>query len=489
MHVDLTNEQSAFLASKPAGGREVRFARAVVLVSVVVFLAAAPFARTRLPELPAFIPLYVASLFICDLVTAALLFAHFSVLRSVALLVLAGGYLFTAFATAAYALIFPGLFPFAAGLGPGPQTTSAMYMFWHGVFPLFVIAYVQVQSRPVPAHAVRPAMFATGVGVAMLVGGFTVFATAGHDHVPVFLDGNLTTETGRTALLGIWLLSLLAGWVLWRRRPHTVLDVWLMVVVCVWLFDIALAAILNSGRYDLGWYVGRIYGMVAASCLLITLLLENAKQFAHLVKMSVELGTANQALAQLSRQDGLTGLANRRHFDVYLAEQLALAARHRRGLALVLCDVDHFKAFNDRYGHQAGDVCLKKVAAALRSCCHRPADMVARYGGEEFALVLPETGLDGAHRLGEAARAAVAQLGIPHGGHPASSHVSISGGIAAVAARVDMTAQELIAAADHALYRAKHLGRDRMVGMPPPVGRSSAEPVVLPSDPVPLMDY
>jgi len=186
----------------------------------------------------------------------------------------------------------------------------------------------------------------------------------------------------------------------------------------------------------------------------------------ELARVSADLAAANVALEQLSLHDGLTGLANRRYFDAHLATQMAIMRRQRRGLALVLCDIDVFKAFNDEYGHQAGDECLKKVAAALRSCCRRPADMAARYGGEEFALILPETDLRGAQRIAEAAREAVAKLRIPHGPSAMAPHVTISGGISATQRKVDFTVERLIAGADAALYQAKAEGRDRIATLP-----------------------
>jgi diguanylate cyclase (GGDEF)-like protein len=172
---------------------------------------------------------------------------------------------------------------------------------------------------------------------------------------------------------------------------------------------------------------------------------------------------ANGALEVLSQQDGLTGLANRRYFDQYLGEQIAIARRYGRGLALLLCDVDSFKAYNDRYGHQAGDGCLKRLAGALRSCCCRAADMAARYGGEEFAIILPETGLSGAMQIAEAAKDAVAELRIAHEKSSTALYVSISGGIAVLPHNGSSSASQLIMEADRCLYQAKHLGRNRMV--------------------------
>jgi len=188
---------------------------------------------------------------------------------------------------------------------------------------------------------------------------------------------------------------------------------------------------------------------------------------AQLAKSLEELNEANKQLERLSQHDGLTGVANRRYFDKYLETQIGIARRHNRTLSLILCDVDAFKLYNDNYGHQAGDQCLKQVAAAIQSCCRRTADVVARYGGEEFAIVLPETGLRGAMRVAEAAREAVARLKIPHGHSPAAPIVSISGGVAVTVWKGEGTAQQLIASADQMLYEAKHRGRNRMVAAQP----------------------
>jgi diguanylate cyclase (GGDEF)-like protein len=161
----------------------------------------------------------------------------------------------------------------------------------------------------------------------------------------------------------------------------------------------------------------------------------------------------------------LTHLANRRFFDSYLESQLAIATRYRRALALVMCDIDAFKAYNDHYGHPAGDECLRQVAAAIGSCCRRGADVAARYGGEEFAMILPETDLAGALVIAEAALKAVAQLQIPHEYSPAGPYVSISGGVSVVCGNFDFTTQQLISEADRTLYQAKRLGRNRIVGV------------------------
>jgi diguanylate cyclase (GGDEF)-like protein len=182
-----------------------------------------------------------------------------------------------------------------------------------------------------------------------------------------------------------------------------------------------------------------------------------------LIDLSNELTAANQRLETLSHQDGLTGIANRRSFDFLIERQFLEATRRKEAFSVVLCDVDHFKAYNDRYGHLAGDECLRKVAGALARSCKRATDVAARYGGEEFALLLPETPSEGALIVVEAARRELAALAIAHEDSQTSNVVTFSAGIATYAPDRDKASRDLTARADEALYRAKNLGRNRAV--------------------------
>src|ERR1700704_2904402 len=166
----LTDERRVFLSTLPAERGERRLALAAVLASVAVFLAAAPFAKLPLTQIGAFIPIYESALVINDLITAVLLFGQFGILRSRSLLVLASGYLLTAFIAVAHALTFPGLFSPTGLLGAGPQSTAWLYMFWHGGFPLFVVAYSLLKGRRDEANQTRwPAGIAILVSVAAVI--------------------------------------------------------------------------------------------------------------------------------------------------------------------------------------------------------------------------------------------------------------------------------------------------------------------------------
>lgn len=176
-----------------------------------------------------------------------------------------------------------------------------------------------------------------------------------------------------------------------------------------------------------------------------------------------ELHQANQRLEQLAHQDGLTGLANRRHLDTTLAAEFRRAARSGSALSLIMIDVDFFKQYNDLYGHQAGDECLRRIAGVLKERQRRPGDLAARYGGEEMVMLLPETDAAGAMQVAEKIRADIQALDLPHRGNPRGV-VTASAGVCAMELLPpdERTVQDLLGRADAALYDAKHGGRNQV---------------------------
>ena len=175
------------------------------------------------------------------------------------------------------------------------------------------------------------------------------------------------------------------------------------------------------------------------------------------------LQAANQQLMQISLIDPLTGVANRRHFDEMIQRAWRSGARHQFEIALILMDIDSFKAYNDHLGHPAGDECLRRVANELAAGLLRPDDFLARYGGEEFAVILPKTGRSGAAIVAERLRSNVESLGIPHPAAQAGP-VTISQGLACTVPTPASSPSALIARADEALYEAKRSGRNKLCG-------------------------
>jgi diguanylate cyclase (GGDEF)-like protein len=183
---------------------------------------------------------------------------------------------------------------------------------------------------------------------------------------------------------------------------------------------------------------------------------------ARVKERTKELEGANFKLQRLSRTDGLTGVANRRYFEEILEREWAAARRHELSLAAIMLDIDYFKPFNDMYGHQAGDHCLKQIARVFDKSLRRGNDLVARYGGEEFVILLPDTHHEQALEIAELLRESIAELEVQHEGSPwqkltASVGVAVYG----AASGID-SAFELIERADRALYQAKHRGRNQV---------------------------
>lgn len=181
----------------------------------------------------------------------------------------------------------------------------------------------------------------------------------------------------------------------------------------------------------------------------------------HCLRVSQEqLGEANLLLQKLNGLDGLTGIANRRKFDDDIAREWQRALRNGTSLALLMCDVDSFKHYNDTYGHQAGDHCLKRIALVLTEQLKRPGDAAARFGGEEFAILLPDTSVDGAVHLAKLCLQQVQSLSIENKGVRPVEFITMSIGAAQILPGAPCTVTELIGAADRALYAAKHRGRN-----------------------------
>jgi diguanylate cyclase (GGDEF)-like protein len=182
-----------------------------------------------------------------------------------------------------------------------------------------------------------------------------------------------------------------------------------------------------------------------------------------LVQILIDQGDDSAQEGEKARIDGLTQIANRRRFDEYLLQEWGRHIRMQQPLSLLICDVDHFKLYNDSRGHQAGDECLKSVAKAI-SQCDRAGDLLARYGGEEFAMVLPQTNCAGAVQVAERIRAAVVGAALPHAASPVCDRVTVSIGVACITPQPHgpTNARTLIEAADRQLYLAKHLGRNQV---------------------------
>lgn len=195
--------------------------------------------------------------------------------------------------------------------------------------------------------------------------------------------------------------------------------------------------------------------------------LQRDEAYRALRESQKKLAETNLELLHLVNMDGLTGLANRRHFDESLFIEWKRAARNKSPLAVLMLDIDYFKAYNDTYGHLKGDEVLRQVADIIRTSVMRPADQASRYGGEEFVVILPETEVEGAQKLAEEIRTRVEALAIPHGASDTAPSLTLSIGVAGVMPSETQEPFWLVNCADAALYQAKKSGRNRVsVGTP-----------------------
>jgi len=306
--VDAEVPSSDFLANATASAGQRRLALVVVILSLVLFAVLLPFAKVKLAQVPAFIPAYEAALVITDVVTAVLLLGQFIKLRSRAMLALAAGYLFDALIAMAHGLSFPGGFGPSGVIGGGSQTTVWLYAMWHAVFPLFVVGYALLKDdhQPLPAEATRPLAIAASAFVVVVVGAMVVAVTIGHDELPPLLVNGNYSPTYVGLLGAAWLLSIGAVALLMVRGLRSVLDLWIAVVMCVWVLDVSLSAVFNAARYDLGFYGGRFYGLLAGSFVLAVLLLETSGLLNRMAEAAEALrgqtvrlkGTVRESLAR-----------------------------------------------------------------------------------------------------------------------------------------------------------------------------------------------
>jgi diguanylate cyclase (GGDEF)-like protein len=455
---------ASLILSTTAPGRGQRIAAGLAtLVLLAVALLALPNGAMALPTNPGFLPAYGGVVLVSDLITAALLFSQARAAQDRATAYLGTAYLFSVVALIPHLLAFPGVFAAQPVIG---ESASAVWLWcvWHAGFALCVARYALRRGRAGSGPMHLPRILAAVGGT---VFAFTLLATAGLPYLPVILEGSgfgRLTTTGIGPFVLACNVATLAI-VLVRLRGRTTVDLWLSVAMLAASLDVLLT-LCGGGRFTLGWYVSRLQSLAAGLTVLVALLSELAILFN-------KLSGLNEHLQRLSVTDGLTQIANRRGFDEALSRAWLDAERAETAISLLMVDIDHFKGFNDAYGHPAGDECLRRVAALISSHARRPYDIAARLGGEEFALLMPATEEAGAAMIAARLRAGIEGLMIPNAGSRLG-HITVSGGIATLRPGARHHAPDVLtAAADQALYQAKTSGRNRVSAF-----RGAADPVV-----------
>ncbi len=308
-----------------------------------------------------------------------------------------------------------------------------------------VLGFRGVTMVSTAAHAVLTLFFAIADGFGMA----TLFILlVGTPVVQVFFGLNY----GMRATLLFGLLTIAAfslAYVLAPAQEQTMtLPIFQMVMVIVGCLTVLSAVVNGRAR--------------AKKYMIVQLLREQQERNQLIEEQNRKLEQQSRELRRMSMIDGLTGVANRRHFEESLERewQRSRRAPGRHPLALIMVDVDHFKAFNDVTGHTHGDDCLIRIAQALETAAARPPDLAARYGGEEFSLLLPDTDMEGATAIAGRIREHIRELDIPHPAFDDGRRITVSQGVAVIEPELDREALSLVKRCDQALYRAKAAGRD-----------------------------
>lgn len=311
-----TGQPQIFLSTLPAGPGQRRMALVMVAVLFAACALSVPFVGIQLTRVEPFIPAYETVLLVNDGITAALLYAQYAILRERGVLVVATAYLFTALIVVPHMLTFPGLFAPTGLLGAGLSSTAWIYMFWHGGFPLAMIAYALIDPAPREGgrrFAGRKAIAASIVVALVIAGAAAWLATGGASALPPLMaDATHRLPTIVYAGGTLWILGVIACLAVWWRG-RSVLDLWLAVVLCAGLCELVLSVILNPARFTVGFYLGRVYSAIAASTVLILLLFDITALYAQLARAIAterrererRLAEAEAMLSHLSRVSDL----------------------------------------------------------------------------------------------------------------------------------------------------------------------------------------
>jgi diguanylate cyclase (GGDEF)-like protein len=448
---NFSNSGASTVRSGP-GRVQTWFALSVIAMLVIGAAIVTPHSGMPLKPIPGLLTAFSTAMIVTNLLLAAMLFIKGRVEEGPDTIRLGAAYLYVGLVVIPQTMSFPGALTDAPLIG-STETSLWFWVCWHVGFGLAVIRYAWCSGRQnLPRFGIfRPV--AEIIAAASVV---TYVAVVWANDLPrLLVNGHFELSgVGLVIHVVVVLVTLSALLSVARLRAATPEQLWLVVGLVASCAEVWLT-LHSSARFALGWYLAKAGSLLTSFFVLVSLMHE-------ITRLYSEAAINNRTLANLARLDGLTGVSNRRHFDETLAEEFRRARRTGMPLGLIMMDVDHFKAFNDRYGHPAGDECLRRVASVLEKTVCRPGDKAFRYGGEEFAVLLPATPLEGARVIAEKILRSVAALALEHLGSP-HGIVTLSAGVAsALPMRDDDLASQLIETADHALYDAKKAGRNRV---------------------------
>jgi diguanylate cyclase (GGDEF)-like protein len=358
-----------------------------------------------------------------------------------------------------YAAVMPRTFS-PTGFGFGEQSAIWLWTLFHVFFCILSLAYAIAEftyaRRVVSADVAKAIGYRWASSMTLLASSSVALVLFFHDKLPSLGDASgfspLYHRYVEFPLIALGVLVFVAHVIATRWRHTT--GIWLGVTIIAFAIETYVAPEVVHGSYTIAWYLVFAVGL-AAPAFYLGVQLRNAN------KLLVAFAEDKKTLIEVTLRDALTGLLNRRGFDERFGDILDESRLSGKAASIVLFDIDHFKVFNDTYGHPAGDEALKRIADAIAEVANRSNDACCRVGGEEFAMVLGETDASGAMTVAERIRSAVMRLRIPQ--HPDySKTLTVSVGTATALPKSKITPADLYERADKALYKAKRLGRNRI---------------------------
>jgi diguanylate cyclase (GGDEF)-like protein len=442
-----------------ASANERGFALAIALGAVFAVLIISPVGHTLAGRSTGVVTAVYTAYVAATLLTAWLLRNQFRSSKFAPVGVLWIAHAYGAAMVAAYLLAFPHVFAPLGLLGGSLQTAAWLWVAAHAGFFTLALLYMAAEracARGTPETAEAAVLVRASAQAATLlaIGALSTTSFFG-DRLPALVDGDaftpLLTHVIAPALVAAYAIAFALLVAVTRLR--TVRNLWLGLVLVALACEVSSGVIVSGARFTYGWYLSCAEGAIAALAFLIVMLRKTNQ-------VLVEFEIDNRTLADRTVRDGLTELLNRRGFDTRIADALLGLASQPAHATLLMLDIDHFKAYNDYYGHVEGDKALRVIGAAVAAAVRRPQDSCCRIGGDEFAVILPATSQAGGMTVAKRIHRAVDAVRIRQA--PAVPGImTVSIGVAAASGPRDCEPDELYARADAALYEAKHAGRNR----------------------------
>ena len=447
-------------ASTGASTGERVSAFAVAFALVAIGMAATRLQTLTFGVVPGLLPCVSAAGMVALLVSCAVLRNHYRASGYAPLAFLAVAYGVCAALMVSYLLTSPGIFS-PSGFGLGSQVAMWLWVGWHCAFVFLIGAYVCADifcSRQSNGEGRGGRVISLYSLSVMAVAALSVETLLLYqDQLPVLVTRNGFTPMFRTVIEQLLISSAMAVLVVLvvTSRLRSSVNLWLAAVLVAFTIDLVVSGEIAQRMYTLAWGIG-LAEALAWQCLFLVIQLQNSSEQLE------AFANDKRELIEETLRDALTGLYNRRGFDVRIDEAMRQSVGAQTPLAILVLDLDHFKSYNDHFGHIAGDEALRAVAKTIASIANRSTDVCCRVGGEEFAVVLRMTDEPSAMTVAERIRSSVMRLHIPHAPNVPLPSVTVSIGVAAGDGKRGVSCKALYELADNALYRAKRLGRNRI---------------------------